>query len=356
MNKPKPSVSIVVPCRNERAYIQECVLTILAQEPPAGGFEIIIADGMSDDGTRDVLARLQSENLGLRVLDNPAKTAAAGLNSAISIAQGEIIIRMDVHTKYAPDYVRQCVMALEETGADNVGGPWVAEGQGLIGQAIAAAFQSPFAVGGARGHDPSHEGAVDTVYLGCWPRALLDRIGLFDEELVRSEDDELNLRLTRAGGKIWQSPRIKSKYYTRECLRSLFQQQLQYGCWKVRVIQKHKIPASIRHIVPAAFVLSLIILPLMSLASPLAGWTFLGLAGAYSVCNITASFLTARRTGWKILPLLPVVFTCYHFPYGLGFLRGIWDFVIVRHVPSHSYTELTRTSEDQPPQRNSVKG
>ena len=351
-----PTVSVIVPCRNERDYIEKSGRSILVQEPPAGGFEVIVADGMSDDGTREILKRLTEEDSRLRVVDNLERIIPAGLNSAIRAARGSIIVRMDAHTTYAPDYVRQCVAVLQETGADNVGGPWIAEGKGYIGRAIAAAFQSPFAVGGARGHDPSHEGPVDTVYLGCWPRALLDRIGLFDEELVRSEDDELNLRLTRAGGKIWQSPRIKSKYYPRECLRSLFQQQLQYGYWKVRVIQKHKIPASIRHVVPAAFVLSLIILPLMSLASPLAGWTCLGLAGAYSVCNITASFLTARRTGWKTLPLLPVVFTCYHFPYGLGFLRGIWDFVIVRHVPSHSYTELTRTSGDQPPQRNSVKG
>ena len=189
MNEMKPLVSIVVPCRNERQYIENCVRKILAQEPPPGWFEVIVADGMSNDGTRDVLARLQSENPGLRVIDNPAKTAAAGLNSAIEIAQGQIIIRMDVHTKYAPDYVRQCVATLEETGADNVGGPWIAEGQGLIGQAIAAAFQSPFSVGGALGHNPCYEGELDTVYLGCWRRGVFDRIGFFDEQLVRSEDD-----------------------------------------------------------------------------------------------------------------------------------------------------------------------
>ena len=157
---------------------------------------------------------------------------------------------MDVHTKYAPDYVRQCVATLEETGADNVGGPWVAEGQGLIGQAIAAAFQSPFSVGGALGHNPCYEGELDTVYLGCWRRGVFDRIGFFDEQLVRSEDDELNLRLTRACGKIWQSPRIKSWYTPRDSLKYLFRQCVQDGYWKVRVIQKHTLPASIRHLVP----------------------------------------------------------------------------------------------------------
>ena len=352
----KPAVSVIVPCRNERDQIEACLRSILAQESPTGDFEVIVADGRSDDGTLNVLKKFASEESRLRVIDNPQRNVANGLNSAIRQAQGDIIIRMDSHTTYASDYIRHCVEVLKETNANNVGGPWVAEGTGFLGTAIAAAFQSPFSTGGALGHDPTYEGSVDTVYLGCWRREVFDRIGFFDEELVRNQDDEFNLRLRRANGKIWQSPRIKSKYYPRECLRSLFQQQLQYGYWKVRVIQKHKIPASIRHVVPAAFVLSLIILPLMSLASPLAGWACLGLAGAYSVCNITASFLTARRTGWKIFPLLPVVFTCYHFPYGLGFLRGIWDFVIVRHVPSHTYTELNGTSGDQPPQRDSVKG
>ena len=149
---------------------------------------------------------------------------------------------MDAHTAYASDYIRQCFAVLHETGADNVGGPWIAEGKGFIGQAIAAAFQSAFAVGGALGHRSDYEGTLDTVYLGCWPVEVFERIGLFDEEMVRSEDDEFNLRLTRAGGKIWQSPRIKSWYHPRESLGSLLCQQIQYGYWKVRVIQKHKIP------------------------------------------------------------------------------------------------------------------
>src|SRR5262249_53760198 len=157
--------------------------------------------------------------------------------AAIRAAQGSIIIRMDVHTEYASDYIRQCLAVLQETGADNVGGPWVAKGNGLVSSAIAAAFQSPFAVGGARGHDFHYEGAIDTVYLGCWPREVFDRIGLFDEEFVRNQDDEFNLRLARAGGKIWQSPRIKSWYRPRGSLKALWRQYVQYGYWKVRVIQ-----------------------------------------------------------------------------------------------------------------------
>ena len=349
-----PAVSVIVPCRNERDQIESALKSILTQETPPGGFEIIVADGMSDDGTREILARLAAEDSRLRIIDNPERIIPTGLNSAIRAAQGRIIIRMDAHTEYAPDYVQQCVAVLHETGADNVGGPWIARGKGFVGRATAAAFQSGFAVGGALGHQLSYEGALDTVYLGCWPVEVFERIELFDEEFVRSEDDEFNLRLTRSGGKIWQSPRIKSWYHPRESLLSLFQQQMQYGYWKVRVIQKHKIPASVRHLVPACFVFSLILLALASLWWPLAAWSWLVLVGTYATCNVAASFLTAARAGWKLFPLLPLVFACYHFAYGYGFLRGICDFIIFRRGPSSTYTELTRISAGRLSSKKSI--
>ncbi len=335
-------VSIIVPCGKEKDHIKACVRSILAQESPPGGFEVIIADGMSDDGTRDVLKQLEGEDPRVRTIDNPGRIVSSGLNAAIRAAQGRIIIRMDAHTEYASDYIRQCFIVRQETGADDVGGPWVAKGNGLVSSAIAAAFQSPFAVGGARGHNPHYEGTIDTVYLGCWPREVFDRIGLFDEELVRNQDDEFNLRLTRTGGKIWQSPRIKSYYRPRNSLGGLFRQYLQYGYWKVRVIQKHKMPASARHLMPGSFVLSLILLPLLALWFPLLLWGWLGLVGVYSFSNVTVSLLTAARLDWALFPILPLVFACYHFAYGYGFLRGVWDFVIVRQGPAHSYTKMNR--------------
>ena len=167
---------------------------------------------------------------------------------------------------------------------------------------------------------------------------------MFDEELARNQDDEFNLRLTRSGGKIWQSPRIKCWYHPRESLQFLFRQQMQYGYWKVRVIQKHKIPASVRHIVPACFVFSLIWLTLASLWWPPAAWSLLLLVGTYLTFNIGASFFTAASAAWKFFPFLPLVFACYHFAYGYGFLRGICDFIVFRRRPSCAYTELTRIS------------
>jgi succinoglycan biosynthesis protein ExoA len=337
-----PVVSIVIPCRNEAEHIGTCVRSLLTQDFPAAQFEVIVADGMSEDGTRDVARRLAQEDARVTMVENQGRIVSTGLNAAIGAARGRIIIRADAHTEYAPDYVSQCVAVLRETGADNVGGPWVAKGKGLMGRAIAAAFQSSFAVGGARGHDANYEGSLDTVYLGCWPREVFDRIGLFDEELVRNQDDEFNLRLARAGGKIWQSPRIRSWYSPRGSLGELLRQQMQYGYWKVRVIQKHRMPASVRHLIPALFVISMFLLPVLSPWWALAGWTWLALAGTYSIFNIAASTMAAARHGWELLPLLPPVFVCYHFGYGWGFLRGIWDFAIVRRRPGFSQTKLTR--------------
>jgi succinoglycan biosynthesis protein ExoA len=337
-------VSIIVPCRNEAAHIENCIRSILAQELGDSRFEIIVADGMSDDGTREILKQLAAEDNRIQVVDNPLKIVSAALNAAIRAAHGGIIVRMDAHTEYAADYVKQCLLVLEETGADNVGGPWVARGKGYIGRAISAAFQSPFAVGGARGHNPGYEGEVDTVYLGCWRRELFDHAGFFDEELVRNQDDEFNLRLVLSGARIWQSPRIRSCYHPRASLADLFRQYQQYGYWKVRVIQKHRLPASIRHLVPAGFVASLLILILAAPFGELPAYALTALIGAYALTAIAAAAVTATQQGFELLPVLPLIYACYHFSYGLGFLRGIWDFLVIGRAGKFA-NKLTRSSK-----------
>jgi len=415
-----PTVSIIIPCRNERHHIKACLSSVLAQEEPQGGFEVIVADGMSDDGTREILARLEEQVGGLnaerstvsaatlsasdgeragmrctsssypdglevcspvvrqpsgrspvlRIIDNPGRIVSTGLNTAIRAARGQIIIRMDAHTEYAPDYLARCVEVLEKTGADNVGGPARTKSDTYLEEAIAAAYHSPFAVGGARFHYADYEGYVDTVTYGCWPQSTFERFGYFDEELVRNQDDEHNLRITRGGGKVYQSPKIKSWYRLRGTLSALFNQYMQYGYWKVRVIQKHKLPASPRHLAPGAFVLALTSLFLLfafgSLLSAFApnsqlsalnipiliftfhisafSFSFLAALGTYALAVLVASVHAAARTEWKLLPVLPFVFPCYHFGYGFGFLRGILDFVIRRRRASPSFTKLTRGS------------
>jgi succinoglycan biosynthesis protein ExoA len=344
MTTKSSTLSVIMPCLNEVTSIEKTLRSVLSQQRPTEQFEVIVADGMSDDGTRELLEAIASVHPEVRVIDNPARIQAAGLNAAIAVAKGQVIVRMDAHTDYAPDYVRECLAALAETGADAVGGPWVGRGTQPLQRVIATVFRSTFCAGTARGHDPSYSGPIDTVYLGCWHRHIFDRLGGFDEELARNEDDEFSLRITRAGGTIFQSARIKSWYTPRNSLGALLRQYAQYGYWKVRVIQKHRIPASVRHVVPAGFILLLAILALASTASVLATRGAVALGAAYICGNLVASIDTARRSHWKLWPLIPAVFACYHIGYGVGFLHGIWDFVILRRRPRRVYTTLTRSS------------
>jgi succinoglycan biosynthesis protein ExoA len=343
MTQRNPAISVVIPCRNEREYIEPCVRSMLGQLPPPDGFEIIVADGMSDDGTRDILNRIGREDSRLRIIENPAQITPCGMNAGIAVARGRYVAIAGAHNRYAVDYLRASVSVLKQTGADNVGGAMICVGQTTVQRAIAAAHHSPFSAGGARWHNPNYEGPADTVFGGVYRREVFETIGPFDPEMIRNQDDELNLRLTRARGIIWQSPRIKSWYAPRKTLRSLFHQCLQYGYWKVRVIQKHKLPASPRHLVPGGFVLCLAVLACAALLWPLAGLAWLAVSGAYLLCNIAASVAAARHNGWGILPVMPAVFACYHFGYGVGFLLGIRDFVVLRGAPRAYSKTLTRS-------------
>ena len=348
-------VTIVVACRNEIQHIREFLDTVLAQNFHGIRWEAIIADGLSEDGTRAVLVEYCSSHPQLRVIDNPGRIVSTGLNAAIRAARGEIIIRMDAHTRYAPDYCVLCLETLESTGADNVGGPARTNATGTYARAVAAAYHSRFCTG-ARFHDVNYEGWVDTVTYGCWRKATFDRIGLFDENLVRNQDDELNLRLIRAGGKIWQNPRIMSWYSPRTKLSSVFRQYFQYGFWKVAVIRKHKIPASWRHVVPVLFVM--MNLALLT-AIPLAIWagsmqfallsagSCAAMIACYGLANVSASALAARSAGWDLFPYIPAAFATYHVSWGLGFLVGIVKILStpVRSMPlavDSTYTRLSR--------------
>ncbi len=318
-----PSATVIVPCRNEAGFIGPFLADLREQARQVPGLEFIIADGMSDDDTRRLIAEQVSQLPGLRVIDNPRRHVSTGLNEAIRLAHGEFIIRMDVHTRYAPDYCRQCLEVALETGADNVGGAARTEASGYVARTIAAAYSSPFAVGGARFHFEDYEGEVDTVTYGCWKRTTLLEIGGFDENLVRNQDDELNFRLRRAGKRIWQSRRIRSWYRPRGNFRLLWRQYFQYGYWKVAVIRKHGAAASWRHYVPAAFVASGLVGLLGALFWSTMLFLFMLWVTLYATFVVTGSIVIAGRRGWTLLPLLPVALVCFHWGYGLGFLAGL---------------------------------
>jgi succinoglycan biosynthesis protein ExoA len=347
-------VSIIVACRNEGKHIRAFMDSLLTQDMNGISWEAIIADGMSDDGTRQSLEEYHARRPELIVVDNPGRIVSTGLNAAIRAARGEVVIRMDGHTRYAPDYCRRSLDILEQTGADNVGGPARTHAVAPRARAVAAAYHSRFSTGGARFHDENYEGWVDTVPYGCWRKSTLLTFGLFDETLVRNQDDELNLRITRAGGKVWQSPAIVSWYSPRSTLSGLFRQYFQYGFWKVAVIRKHRLPGSWRHVVPIGFVLANIILPASMVISKavgaapwftITGFAWLAMISAYALATLIASILVARERGWSTLPYLPGVFAAYHLSYGLGFLVGLrWCFS--KPSPafySHSmFTRITR--------------
>ena len=318
------TLSIIVPCRDEAAFIDAFCADALQQALPAPWqLELIIADGGSGDGTRERLQQLAAADARLRVVDNPARFVAAGLNRALAAARGSVLVRMDVHTRYAPDYVAQCLTALQRSGADNVGGPWRAEGQGAWGRAIAAAFQSRWVAGGARSRDLLYEGEVDTVYLGCWPCASFERFGPFDETLVRNQDDEHSLRIVRGGGRVWQSADIRSVYRPRDSLAALWRQWLQYGYWKPFVVKKHGQAAALRHRVPGLFVAALAGAALLALA----GWPLplAVLSAGYAGLVLALSVAVAAGSSWALLWRLPWVVAAQQLGYGIGSLAGHWD-------------------------------
>jgi len=348
-------ISIVIPCRNERRHIGEFLDSLLRQSFDRNWeVEILVADGMSDDGTREVLRQYMQKAPSVQMIDNPGRIVSMGLNAAIAASTGDVIIRMDAHTVYATDYVRQCVDVLRQTGADNVGGPWIARGTGLIGRAIAAAFQSPFCAGGGKSHNPSYEGDADTVYLGCWRRSVFERFGLFDPELVRNQDDELNFRIRRGGGRLFQSPRIQSYYTPRSSLVAVSKQYLQYGFWKVAVMRKHGSVASWRHLVPALFVSSILLGLLLITLSAAFGWsTFALFAGTllsaelmlYALACVTASLPYLGSLELPSLLALPGVIAVHHIAYGVGFLMGLLQPArsgVNSPQPSRFFTALTR--------------
>jgi glycosyltransferase involved in cell wall biosynthesis len=337
-------ISVIAPCRDEAADVERFVAEVFRQRlRPGDTLELLIADGRSRDGALEKLQALAARDRRLRLLDNPRGLTPAGLNIAIRQARGEVVVRMDLHTAYAEDYVAQCVAALARTGADNVGGPWTPVGKGPTGEAIALAFGSRWVSGGGRSHDAGYEGEVDTVYLGCWRRSTLLRLGLFDEEQIRAQDAELNFRIVKRGGRVWQTPRIRSWYQPRERLRDLYGQYGQYGYWKVATLKKHKKPASVRQLVPGLFLGLLLLLTPLSLADMRAAALCAVLVGAYAAgSGVAAAQLCGSSRRWDLFWRLPPVFAAFHFGFGYGYLRGLLDFFALRRRPGLRFSRLTR--------------
>jgi glycosyltransferase involved in cell wall biosynthesis len=322
--EPLPLVSIVVPVRNEEAFIARCLGAVLGQDYPPDRMEIMVVDGMSDDATIAVIGTLPVASR-VRVLRNPGRIQSAGLNLGIQEARGEIIVRVDGHTIIAPDYVRRCVMVLQETGAWNVGGAMDPEGITAMGRAIAAAGKSAFAVPSAF-HVSRAAGFTDTVYLGAWPRWVFEKVGLFRTDVGVNEDYEMNVRIRQAGGGVYFSPAIRSTYFGRQTLDALFRQYYRYGQSKVRTLRRHPTSLRPRQIVAPAFVAWTVVGAPLALIAPHVAMLYGATALAYGAASLFFSLRLRSRLGWRDMWRLPIVFATIHAAWGCGFwyrlLRG----------------------------------
>jgi succinoglycan biosynthesis protein ExoA len=322
-----PLVSVIMPVRDEAAYIARSLGAVFTQDYPAERMEILVVDGMSTDGTREYVIAAQMARANLRLIDNPRHIVPPGLNLGIAQARGDIIVRVDGHCEIAPDYVRHCVEHLLAGDIEAVGGPIETVGETDEAQAIALAMSSWFGVGGSAFRTVKDRPMlVETVAFPAYTRETLQRLGPFDEELVRNQDDEYNYRLSKSGGRILLSPDIRSRYYSRSSLRKLWRQYYQYGFWKVRVMQKHPRQMRMRQFVPPAFVAALLgssvfgmfIRPIRSLLALI--------LVLYAAADLAASLSLGRTHGRRYVPRLLLIHPILHLSYGLGFLAGLWHF------------------------------
>jgi GT2 family glycosyltransferase len=328
-----PHVSIVIPCRNEVRYIAACLDSLFANDYPKDRLDVLVVDGMSDDGTREIVGLYERQHPGIRLLSNPKQIVPAALNVGIRAATGDIIMRMDAHVEYPPDYISGLVAWLQGSGADNVGGACVTRAANgtATARAIAVSLSHPFGVGNAQFRLGTTEPRrVDTVAFGCFRREVFGRIGLFDEELIRNQDDEFNFRLIRAGGSILLVPGIVSYYYARSSLRQLWRMYYQYGYFKPLVIRKVRAVMTARQLAPALLLGAILITAIFGLMVPAARTLPLFVVGGYAAMVMTAAASAGLSQGIRVAVMLTAAFAVLHSAYGVGFLRGLLDFMLLR--------------------------
>jgi len=319
---------MIVPCYNEQDRISLLLEAIRVQKYPLDEIEVVIADGMSMDGTRGVIHNFSTQHpeLNVRLIYNPQRIIPAALNVAIKAAEGDVIIRLDAHSAPRPDYVERCLAVLEETGAVNVGGVWEIQpgAETWMARAIAAAASHPLGAGDARYRISGEPGPVDTVPFGAFRSEWLEKVGPFNEELLTNEDYEYNVRIRKAGGVVWFDPSIRSIYFARPDLRSLTHQYWRYGYWKVRMLQRFPGTLRWRQALPPIFVLSTVILAALAFFFPLSGLLLTVQLGAYLLITTFAGLLESirRKDMGLILGFPPAIWTM-HFSWGAGFLWSV---------------------------------
>ena len=315
-------VSIVIPVYNEECYIEKCILSLLQQDYRKEQMEWIFIDGGSSDNTVLIIKKyMQKYPELIKLYDNPNKTVPYAMNIGIKSSVGKYIIRLDAHSEYSEDYISKCVYYLEKTDADNVGGVIETKGKGYVGNAIALMLSSKFGVGDSKFITNGKSGYVDTVPFGAFRREVFTKYGLYNEKLTRNQDIELNYRIRKNGGKIYMAEDIKLKYYCRNRIKEIVAMAIKDGKWNVITMKLCPGAMGIRHFVPLTFLLSLIVLPLLSILIPSFIYLFLGEIILYSLLDIISSIKAAKDN--KYIPLLFILFPIFHLSYGFGSLIGL---------------------------------
>jgi succinoglycan biosynthesis protein ExoA len=325
-----PLVSVVIPCRNEVSFIGRCLDSVLASEYPANLLEVIVADGMSLDGTRECVAAYTARDSRVRLIDNPAGVTPVALNRAIEASRGTVIVRLDARAEIAQEYVARAVESLDSSEADCVGGAMrtLTEGSGKFAEAIRIALTHPFGVGNSHfrtgsGSPSNGPRWVDAVYGACWRREVFDRLGWFNERLERSQDIEFSTRLRRAGGRILVSPEVQINYYVRGSLRDFWRRNWSNGVWAVLPLAcSPGIVVRWRHLAPLGLVIALTGAVTASVWLDM-GWPAAAVAGPYVAANVAAAVHAAfKERKASVAFLMPVVFSSLHLAYGFGSLWG----------------------------------
>jgi len=319
------TISFVMPVRNEENYIRASLQSLVNQSYLPDECEILVVDGRSSDCTREIIEEIRLQNPQVCCLDNPAGIVPTAMNIGIRASRGKVIIRADGHTVYPPHYAAFCVRYLEETGADNVGGPCVtvAANESFSARLVAAVLSNPFGVGNSKFRTSREAGFVDTVPFGAFRREIFDRIGLYNEKLVRCQDVDLNARIRHVGGSIYLIPALTTYYHPVKNFRSLLKDAFKTNQWHIFALRENRESMSLRHLAPAVFLVFLLLLCLASPVSSIAQALLISILCAYILTGFYFSLRPKTKRDWDVALLQPFATFCFHIAYGAGTLFGL---------------------------------
>jgi glycosyltransferase involved in cell wall biosynthesis len=336
------NISVVIPCRNEVKYIQECIEAIYQNEFSIPvQLHVFVVDGMSDDGTRELVEQMMLTFSSLKLVDNSKKLTPYAFNLGIHARAADYIQIVGARHILSSNYIQKSLsILLEQDSIWCVGGKLINEYVNETGEIISKAMSTTFGMGIGNFRTLETSGYSDTVTSPMYPMWVFEKIGYFDEDLIRNQDDDFNFRVSKAGGKIWFESTISLKYYVRGNFKGLYRQFYQYGYWKVFVNQKHKAVTTLRQLVPPAFVMFLFLSPFSFFLPTFIGVFTVILYGIYFLLGCFFSFKLRKslREFFQLFKTFPIL----HFSYGLGYLSGMLQFLVLRQKPSDKQKRLSR--------------